>query len=80
MKTVTILCDNCNADLNDAGAMPTYRLCLKSEAVPNSGGIMYSVMVYPLIAHDMYFCGLGCLNQWVFTVHPHIYVKASSNE
>lgn len=45
MKTVEIKCDACGEDLADAGAMPTYRLELSPQAVPNSGSIIYSMLI-----------------------------------
>ena len=76
MKTVKIECDNCDEDLNDAGAMPSFRLRLTSESIPNSGGMVYSILTYPPIEHDLYFCGLGCLNHWMFEEHPQIHGKS----
>jgi len=64
MKKTEIICDACGRDLTDAGAMPTYRLALFPEAVPNSGGVICSVAVAPAISRPHHFCDLTCLDAW----------------
>lgn len=60
-KTVTVVCDYCAKDLSDAGAMPTFRLCLNAERVPNSGNTMFAVHVTPPLLGEAHFCGFPCL-------------------
>lgn len=70
MKTIEIKCDACEADLTDAGSMPTYRLQLGAEAVPNSGSIICSVAVRPDLERQYHFCGIPCLGKWMSNAHP----------
>lgn len=61
----TVTCDHCGADLSDAGAMPTFRLSLASEAIPNSGGMLYAVHVDPILRRPAHFCHERCLTRWL---------------
>lgn len=61
----TITCDNCEKDITKTGAMPTFRLKLSSEALPQEGGITFAVVVYPLLDGDKYFCDRICLVEWL---------------
>lgn len=65
MKQSKVTCDNCNADLSDAGPRPEYRLVLDAERIPNSGRLLYAVYVVPAVDRQHHFCGLGCLSKWI---------------
>lgn len=62
MKTTTIKCDDCGADLTEGGAMPSFYLTLSCGSRPNNTGFSYAVMVHPPIKNEMHFCGLSCLS------------------
>ena len=69
-KETKITCDLCLRDLTTTGASPDYRLKLNAEKLPHDfgeagGGIVYSVLVYPPISKDAYFCAIPCLRQWI---------------
>lgn len=65
MRVITVICDHCGADLSDAGPMPSYRIALASEAIPNSGPAMFDVAVGPQIPEPMHFCKMACLTGWI---------------
>jgi len=60
MKKITITCDNCGVDITEAGQMPTYRIHVSSEKLPNNMRSEFAVMVYPPTG-DEYYCSVGCL-------------------
>jgi len=63
MKTVKITCDSCGADLTDTGAMPAYRIRVTAEPLRHTSVMTYDVLVYSPLDHDMYFCGLVCMDK-----------------
>lgn len=73
MQTIEIKCDQCGADLSDAGAMPSYRLHLHPEPIPNSGNEMYAVMVFPpMDGKSAHFCGIRCLKTWLIEKYSKV--------
>jgi len=64
-KDIKITCDNCEKDLSSTAGMPDFRLKLSSESLPNTSDITFAVYVSPDIDEDLYFCGLGCLKEWI---------------
>lgn len=75
MERVEVNCDHCMKSLADAGSMPTYRICLSSEKVPNSGPYMNAVHVTPPIQQDHHFCNMYCLSEWLDKTYPRIRAK-----
>ncbi len=57
-------CKNCQRDLSECGPVMDYRLALKCESIPIKG-ITVDVYMHPPIEGEFYFCGFGCLKQWV---------------
>jgi hypothetical protein len=65
MRTTTINCDTCNADLTDSGPRPTYYLTLNSVKMANRSGAEFAIMVHPPTKGQMDFCSKACLAKWV---------------
>lgn len=57
-------CKYCQRDLSTCGPVMDYRLVLKCESIPIDGATV-DVYMQPPIESDLYFCGFGCLKQWV---------------
>lgn len=74
-KTTKIICDNCGRDLTWGGSMNTWRIGVYNERVhagpPDENGCcaVVDVMTYPLLNHDMHFCGTGCLIKKIWEEH-----------
>lgn len=64
MKTETVLCNTCGADIAYTGATPRYRLVLTAEALAHTTNYIPAVFVTPPIDGPLYFCNLGCLQTW----------------
>lgn len=62
---VKITCDDCGNDLTTTGNSEDYRLCLKPEAIPSSGGIVTDLAAHPPIDKAAYFCDIPCFLRWV---------------
>ena len=65
MSEEKVLCDNCHIDLTECGPREDYRLVLKSERIPVVTVYTVDCIVHAPIEEDLYFCGLGCLRNWV---------------
>ena len=65
MRKTTILCDNCKSDLSQCGPVERYMIELRAIPIPFVGLAVVDVMMLPPIEEDLYFCGLGCLRNWV---------------
>lgn len=65
MKQIKILCDFCESDITDSQGFPRYRLVLSQESLPVLGGCVCDVLVQPPLDEVKYFCGVGCLKEWV---------------
>jgi hypothetical protein len=64
-KTTKVECDGCGHDLTTRSNCVDYRLVLCAESKPGRGSGFYtSMMIYPPVERDYYFCDLGCLDQW----------------
>ncbi len=80
-KTVKITCDGCGADLTTRSNSVDYRLVLASEGKPGYGAGAYTdMMIYPPVARDFYFCGLGCLDHWRSREHHQSAAWKDANE
>ena len=64
-KTVEIKCDQCGRDLSATENCVDYRLALLNQEIPSRGGAVTSMMRYPPLDQDAYFCGTRCLKAWV---------------
>ena len=69
-KTTTVACDNCGRDLTVTGNAEAYRLALLNQHIPSRGGFVTCMAEYPAIEADCYFCGIGCLSEWLAREHP----------
>lgn len=65
MKQIKITCDNCMNDITQTDATPAYRIELQAKPMPHSTSFIHDLCVMPPIDREMYFCGVGCLKQWV---------------
>jgi len=73
-KTVkSITCDGCEKEMMKSSSYPAeYGLVLSCENFNiNKSGMVYSVMMYPIIERDHHFCGLNCLKTWVENGEKH---------
>lgn len=65
---VQILCDTCEKDISPhvSGCPAEYILHVQAQDIAQhkAGQAIYSVMVYPPIDNDLYFCGIGCMQKY----------------
>ena len=65
MRTETVTCDGCGADLTRRTNTVDYRLVLSSEDKRGYGGGFYTdVLIRPSIEQPHHFCVLSCLDKW----------------
>ena len=62
---VSITCDSCGHDLKESTNSIDYRICLKSERMPSCDGVVTDMMIYPDFDEPLYFCGRGCMKEWL---------------
>lgn len=70
MKEVTtkIICDSCGKDISPRISSYPAEYILKVQAINiaehQAGQAVYSMMCYPPIDNDIYFCGLACIKKY----------------
>lgn len=66
MKKEEVLCDNCGGDITYTHNSIDYRISCCVERIPHNprASSVTSMMIYPPLEHDHYFCGVGCLKEW----------------
>lgn len=69
-KDVSVTCDNCGNNLAVSSNCEDYRLALVNQPVPSAGGFVHSMLAYPAIEKDAYFCGVECLRAWLDKHYP----------
>lgn len=65
MKKVEVFCDNCGSDLTWTSNCEGWRLALINDPIPNKGGLVTSMNVYPHLDKNCHFCSTSCLQKWV---------------
>lgn len=65
-ESTTITCDGCGEDITYTGNSVDWRLALVNEPIPLRGSIATDMMIFPRIEHDVHFCGLPCLQEWLW--------------
>lgn len=65
MKTTTIICDACGADLTQTGNCVDYRLHLAVQGIPNTSGFATLMHIDPPMDGNKDFCGTRCLTKWL---------------
>ena len=74
-KTIkSICCDGCEKEMSKETPSPAdYGLVLSCKDFnTRRGGLVHSVMVYPILERDHHFCGLKCLNKWIKTLEENL--------
>lgn len=64
IKEREIVCECCGYNLTQRKGTPKWRLVLRAEEVPHVGRVLEIHVPNPL-DEIVYFCGLGCLSQWL---------------
>lgn len=59
-----VICDVCDADITFTGNSIDYRIALTVEPIPNRGGYVTDMMIYPPLDKNRHFCGEACLRLW----------------
>lgn len=73
MKTVTVVCDQCGADLSyhESSWPAEYVITLSAEVKPRppgyTGGFVYAVPSHPPLSRTFHFCDMNCLRE-----HPSV--------
>lgn len=75
-----IKCSYCNDDLLTTNNSIDYRLKLSCEKIRSGSGAVTDMLIYPMIDHDRYFCGLGCMKSWFQTALSFVVNKESEND
>ena len=66
MKTMTIVCDQCQHDLTKTDNCEGYRVLLCSEEIPSKGGCVTAMAAcYPCFETAKHFCDSRCLKKWI---------------
>ena len=65
MKKTEITCDSCERKIERQIGYSTHFLSLSNMYMSPGGGVSYDVMELPILDDDLYFCGIGCLKNWI---------------
>lgn len=79
MRTETITCDQCEADLTHKRNSVDYRLVLAAEAKPGAPGVhsYTGAMKDPPVDRTHHFCGLDCLVLWLEPKRAEVMARAA---
>ena len=62
---IKIFCDNCECDLTYSGGSYDHCLCLSDRHYGPDSDVIIDVYIHPLLDHEKFFCGFGCLEKWM---------------
>jgi len=60
-----VICDMCQKDLTKTWDLTAYSIRVANRSIPHVGTSLYAIYVKPHLDHDLDFCNLECLKNFL---------------